>query len=645
MGFLLTAVVAFCTFAVMSRFFLVSPCDVTYQSYYWLYAVGATLFTPLTACVIMEAYSMFLTGVAIFMCQNILVALWIGTRWAAECYDTSVAMAMRSGCVFLVNSVRVSSCWLMQYRVEFMEADLQTLRIMRGLLCLITLNMLPLLFKQTWLWSIISQAVLYPIFLACTLRCLHRVRCVVRQSKGQATKLRRVEEARLVEKSLQIDALAFTANMVIATVANVFWLKVVRHSPADSVPRYVNVGLTFTDILLNHAVGVALSSVFTGAKSAGRQARKSLANRRRTWREAAHQFHPRSDARWNEKVMELAGRGVTLEKLLDFYDTLGGEHMPWFDPFRSTTCDVVRGAIIPISSTDKVAMATLLMDGRYTKPHKMVTHCWTNLFSDLVAAILADALREDEFERIKMQLITDPTVLRQWVGRRGLKRTYWICSFAVNQHCTICDTNRHGLVDTVTRVPYQPCECGCKKYWNSTAPLMDGRGIYCEANKFDEMVRFLSATDSTFGQVVAIDAEFDLFTRAWCVAEIHAANTAGMPQQLKIESPEKLDERAEDLRQIKIEAMKASRPEDKQQILDKIPDKQAFNDHLQTLLFKELLPAWADFNRLQMAVWIGRFVRWERVQARADMFKSPTDVSVPSAPPSHSPFPAVQSQP
>ena len=52
---------------------------------------------------------------------------------------------------------------------------------------------------------------------------------------------------------------------------------------------------------------------------------------------------------WMEKVEELAGRGLSIRQLLDFYSELGSGLMPHFDPDRSTTHDVVRQAIIPSS--------------------------------------------------------------------------------------------------------------------------------------------------------------------------------------------------------------------------------------------------------------------------------------------------------
>ena len=58
----------------------------------------------------------------------------------------------------------------------------------------------------------------------------------------------------------------------------------------------------------------------------------------------------RGQAAWDLKVQELADRGICLCQLLDFYALLGKSVMPGFHPARSTTNDVVRQAIIPLSA-------------------------------------------------------------------------------------------------------------------------------------------------------------------------------------------------------------------------------------------------------------------------------------------------------
>ena len=50
-------------------------------------------------------------------------------------------------------------------------------------------------------------------------------------------------------------------------------------------------------------------------------------------------------------------------------------------------------------------------------------------------------------------------------------------------------------------------------------------------NKFDDMIEYLAARDPDFGQVIAVDGDFVLFSRAWCVAEIVMAKP---PQICKV---------------------------------------------------------------------------------------------------------------
>ena len=57
------------------------------------------------------------------------------------------------------------------------------------------------------------------------------------------------------------------------------------------------------------------------------------------------------------------------------------------------------------------------------------------------------------------------------------------------------------------------CDCCEPKFFNS-------QPIDCEMNKFDDMMAFLRRSVPSFSQVVAVDESFDLFWRAWCVAEL-----------------------------------------------------------------------------------------------------------------------------
>jgi len=278
--------------------------------------------------------------------------------------------------------------------------------------------------------------------------------------------------------------------------------------------------------------------------------------------------------------------------------------------------DVVRSAIIPLSQTRRCAHAEVMMDGACVPPIAMVTHNWTNLFRDLVAAILADALGEAEYDMITYMLDNEFGRLEKWVeiARVG-QRSYWVCAFCVNQHAGICGENRHHSRDAVTGEEHPVCNCCVDKAFNDTEPVLveDRRSIPCEMNKFDDMMELLSAQNSHFSQVIAVDAEFTLFSRAWCMAEVAAAHKMGMRQSLKVASLDALNEHEARLRDIRIEDMEAARPEDKDEILHKIQDCAAFNARLQVLLFEDLLPGWKRMDVAQQLDCTGQILRWQVV--------------------------------
>jgi len=300
------------------------------------------------------------------------------------------------------------------------------------------------------------------------------------------------------------------------------------------------------------------------------------------------------DQDWQDMVEELAGRGFTLEALLQFYEGLGSQYMLHYDAARHTTADVARQAIIPLSSAECSAHASIMMQGQYTRPRKLVTHTWSGLFRDLVAAIVADALEEDEYALIAYLLEHDLRRVEEWLHRRKAHlTTYWVCAFSINLHSGICASDPSGRRDPVTGDLHPLCRCNGWKAWSGTAPTMrDGRSIACEMNKFGDVVRFLAAMNPEFEHVIAVDPEFQLFSRAWCVSELAAAHAAGMVQRLKFKSTDSLAEREDILQGLKIEDMQTLLPEDKRDILAAIPERAEFNERVQELLLQFLLPAW-----------------------------------------------------
>ena len=77
--------------------------------------------------------------------------------------------------------------------------------------------------------------------------------------------------------------------------------------------------------------------------------------------------------------------------------------------------------------------------------------------------------------------------------------------------------------------------------------------------------------------MIAVDENFVLFSRAWCVAEVAAAHKVGMRQDIKIVSSDALNRNERRLRNMHIENMEATRQEDKDEILRKIDDHAAFD--------------------------------------------------------------------
>lgn len=343
-----------------------------------------------------------------------------------------------------------------------------------------------------------------------------------------------------------------------------------------------------------------------------------------------------SDRIWERVVQSLAYRRVNVVDLLEFYQRLGpgGDAMGHFDPSRHTTNDVVRMAVVPLS-LDGVGGGTSYAEviersrGLSVTPECMVTHCWSNLFVHLVAAVVADALGLKEYSRVASLLCTGAPGIerleRALKSRHVSTNTYWICCFCVNQHSCICggfgaeprmgteayrswDLNRR---DTVTGEVFVPCSCLQPKYFNDHTA--------CELDKFDCMMIYLMQQRADFRQVVAVDESFNLFTRAWCVAELVEGHFSGMPQRLYIMSDEALEMDAEDqelvlytqLATFSVAACEASRPADRAAILARIPDVAAFDAHLQALVLGHhglLGRVFGGFGTLQAAAFAARRV-------------------------------------
>eukprot|EP00931_Biecheleriopsis_adriatica_P074121 TRINITY_DN48257_c0_g1_i1.p1 TRINITY_DN48257_c0_g1~~TRINITY_DN48257_c0_g1_i1.p1 ORF type:complete len:1473 (+),score=240.55 TRINITY_DN48257_c0_g1_i1:50-4468(+) len=287
------------------------------------------------------------------------------------------------------------------------------------------------------------------------------------------------------------------------------------------------------------------------------------------------------------KVKELGTRSVSIDELLEFWEKLHNPFssefpMPHFDPASSTSHDVVRHAIIPLSRRESLpgggaAYASMLAGSQERLPDVMVTHNWGNTFTHLLAAILAESLGKTTYESTARQLVNASSrlsiaSLRQELGRRRLRRRYWVCCFCVNQHATICDspppTDSHG-------VRIEKCSCRVPKCWS---------GKDCEVDKFDDMINYLTHAVPTFSQMVAVDVKFVAFTRVWCVAELVEAKKQHLKQSLIIHSASNLKQSLEIVEAFDVRDAQASVAADKERVLSKIDDKDGFNSLVKQLL-------------------------------------------------------------
>ncbi|CAE7370308.1 SYT4 [Symbiodinium pilosum] len=233
------------------------------------------------------------------------------------------------------------------------------------------------------------------------------------------------------------------------------------------------------------------------------------------------------------------------------------------------------------------AYATALSGGREHLAVKMVTHSWRNKFTHLLAGVLADALDAEKYDEIAQSLREHEFgKLTKALQKKGkLDVRYWICAFSVNQHAGICatppptDSTGHAIT---------PCSCTTAKHFE---------GDLSEMNKFDDMMAYLKKSFRQQGkarleQVVALEADFSLLTRVWCLAELYKAHELHLPQarDLCLDRLARLD----------VLEAEASFPADKELVLGKIDDAAAFNVALQDLVLHRL-DSFLQSNRARSA--------------------------------------------
>lgn len=311
---------------------------------------------------------------------------------------------------------------------------------------------------------------------------------------------------------------------------------------------------------------------------------------------------------WASEVSKLAARSIPVEALLEFHARLGKDVMPHYEPWKSTTNDVVRQAVIPLTchATGGSAYASWYSKEELSSARPtvqcMVTHTWSALFVDLVAAVVADALDSPDYSEISEMLAAEghQRLRQELETKSSLHKRYWVCAFCINQHSSICSGFAHeppqgtvahekwevGRRDSVTGEVLPCCGCGQPKHFNDSPEQ-------CELNKFDDLIFFLKERVPGFSQLIAIDRGFRVFTRIWCVAELVQAYISGVEQHVQLCSSHGLREDTKDLdlyiqlATLTVAHAEATRPEDRDAILAKIPNIQEFDFQLQAVIFGE----------------------------------------------------------
>ena len=155
---------------------------------------------------------------------------------------------------------------------------------------------------------------------------------------------------------------------------------------------------------------------------------------------------------WQEQMVDLAGRGFTLDALMHFYRALATT----FPAFHFTTTQMAEVACMTLITLPGKAgspMAGMRLGGVPTLPQTRVTHHWLNLIRTLLATILAHAPGETEFLHIASGLDEDPGQIEQgFLEADKRSATYWACAFFVDQHrmsgtmCSYAQTLRIPII-------------------------------------------------------------------------------------------------------------------------------------------------------------------------------------------------------
>ena len=228
------------------------------------------------------------------------------------------------------------------------------------------------LFSLVFVWMILAGFCGWVVFMTHMLaRVAHRLGRVSTIARRGGAAVETVKHLR----ACKITCFLNWAGMVISLTTTIGLLGVwivwsfqghSNHLRTVMIAQWVN--------LLCNIVGVVLLS---GAYRLG--IRRAPAIRTRTSRRApcarkqgaGPAASPPKGMAWQAKTEELAGRGISLEQLLQFYSALGGALMPTYQPGMHTTNDVVRLAIIPLTASTQSSYANMVNGVLPVRPKKM----------------------------------------------------------------------------------------------------------------------------------------------------------------------------------------------------------------------------------------------------------------------------------
>jgi len=232
------------------------------------------------------------------------------------------------------------------------------------------------------------------------------------------------------------------------------------------------------------------------------------------------------------------------------------------------------------------AYATIVGNGKPPLANTLVIHHWGSNFVDLVAAVLADALNEQEYSSFA-DMIHERRFdeIRDLVAGK-LDETYWLSPFALNQHQTFC-----ACVPDENNAPQIPsCYCCVEKRLE---------GPLCEARKVQDVFIYLKRANMKLGRetqsrhrlsvFAACDYEFNLMDRLWCLKEIAIAEANKVAFNLVIHSMRSLQRNGHaKIEEIQVESAGASYDGDRTFLVDSIVNTSSFNDKVREMLLFEL---------------------------------------------------------